>query len=141
MSINLFFKQNKKIKENTFYQATKSLTDEDGNPLEWEIKPISSKENDKIQEDCTIEIPIPGKPNQYRQKIDSTKYMAKLIAASVVFPDLYNAELQDSYGVKTPEALLQEIIDMAGEWNAFAVFINEFNGFVPIQEEINEAKN
>jgi hypothetical protein len=136
-----FLKKNKIIKANTRYAATKSLTDENGKPLEWEIKPISTKENEHIQENCMIEIPIPGKPNQYRQKINSTKYMTKLIAASVVSPDLYNAELQDSYGVNTPENLVQEMVDDSGEWNAFIRFINNFNGFVPIQEEVDEAKN
>lgn len=139
--MSLFLKKNKVVKQNTFYEATESLCDEDGKPLKWEIKPISTKENERIQEQCMIEIPIPGKPNQYRQKIKSSEYMTKLIATSVVFPDLFNAELQDSYGVSTPEALIQEIIDDSGEWNAFMQFVNQFNGFIPLQEEVDEAKN
>jgi hypothetical protein len=136
-----FLKKNKTVKQNTVYAATKSLTDETGKPLEWEIKPISTKENERIQEHCMIEIPIPGKPNQFRQKINSSKYMTKLIAVSVAFPDLFDAELQDSYGVTTPDELVQEMVDDSGEWNAFIQFINNFNGFVPIQEEVDEAKN
>ncbi len=138
---SMFLKKNKKIKENTHFAATKSLCDEQGKPLEWEIKPISTKENERLQESCMIEIPIPGKPNQYRQKIKSSEYITKLIAASVVSPDLYNAELQDSYGVKTPEDLIQEMVDDSGEWNDFIQFINNFNGFVSLQEEVDEAKN
>jgi hypothetical protein len=136
-----FLKKNKIVKQNIVFPATKSLCGEDGKPLDWEIKPITTKENERIQEQSMMEIPIPGKPNQYRQKINTSKYMTKLIAASVVYPDLYDAELQDSYGVKTPEELVQEMVDDSGEWNAFIQFINQFNGFVPLQEEVDEAKN
>jgi hypothetical protein len=67
--------------------------------------------------------------------------MTKLIAASVVFPDLYDAQLQDSYGVKTPEELVVEMVNDSGEWNAFIQFINQFNGFISLQEQVEEAKN
>lgn len=137
----LFMKKNKAVKENVKFAATKSLCGEDGKPLEWEIKPVSTKANERIQESCMLEVPIAGKPNQYRQKIDSSKYVTKLIVASVVYPDLYDAELQDSYGVKTPEELVQEMIDDSGEWNSFIQLVNDLNGFVPLQEKVNEAKN
>lgn len=140
-NISAFLKQNKKTRENTKFAATKSLLDADGNPLKWEIRTISAKENDALQEKCILEVPVPGKPNQYRQKVDSTKYAKKLVVASVVFPDLLNAELQDSYGVKTPEDLVQEMVDSAGEWNALFQFVNQLNGFTTLDEDIEKAKN
>lgn len=137
-----FMKANKIQKENTKYAATKSLTDENGNPLEWVIKPLSTRENDNIRDDCMMEIPIKGKPNMYRPKLNSSKYLAKMICASVVEPNLYDKELQDSYGVMTPEDLIKEMIDDPGEYNAFANFIQEFNGFnASIEEKVEEAKN
>lgn len=140
--LSRFLKMNKVVKENAFYPATKSLCGEDGKPLNWEIRPLSTKENEKIQESCMLEVPIPGKPNQYRQKIKSSDYMGRLIAASVTFPDLFNAELQDSYGVKTPEELVKEMVDDPGEYNELALFVQNFNGFnVSLQEEVDEAKN
>jgi hypothetical protein len=139
--ISRFFKRNKAAKSNTFYAATKSLCDESGEPLKWEIKPVSSKENEEIQESCMYEVQIPGKPGQFRQKIKMSAYIRKLVAASVVFPELRNAELQDSYGVTTEEELVQEMVDDSGEWNNFIQFINNFNGFVPLQEDVETAKN
>jgi nicotinate phosphoribosyltransferase len=42
---------------------------------------------------------------------------AKQVVASLVYPDLHNAELQDSYGVKDPEDLLFAMLDEAGmDW-------------------------
>ena len=141
-NLSLFLKKNKKVRANTFYAATKSLCDEKGNPLEWEIKALTTTESEDIRTSCTTEVQIPGKPGVYRPKVDSTSYMAKLIAACVVFPDLYNKELQDSYGVRTPEDLLKEMIDNPSEYNAFAEFVTNYNGLnETLDEKVEEAKN
>ena len=141
-SLKLFLKENKKAKENAKYAVTKSLCDEKGNPLEWEIRPISTALNEEIREECTVEVPVTGKPNIFRQKLLSSKYIAKLLCASVVFPDLMNAELQDSYGVSTPEKLLYAMVDDPGEYNDFAQFVQNLNGFdETIEDKIDEAKN
>ena len=134
-------KHNNAVKENTTYAAPESLTDEKGKPLEWEIKPITTKENDAIIDDCTYEVPITGKPGMYRTKMNQTKYRAKLICASVVYPDLNNKALQDSYGVMDSVELIREMISDAGEYNKFFEFINEYNEFTSLQEDVDTAKN
>ena len=141
-NLSLFLKKNKVQKENTFYAATKSLCDEKGNPLKWELKAITTKENDEIRDDCTIEVPVKGKPNMFRPKVNSALYAAKMLAASVVFPDLNNAELQDSYGVTTPHDLVREMVDDPGEYNDFVAFVQEFNGFTTdMDDNVAEATN
>lgn len=141
-NLNLFLKKNKIQKENTTYPATKSLLDENGKPLLWTIKPLTTKENEDIRESCTYEVPVKGKPNMFRPKVNTNQYLAKMMVASVVEPNLNNAELQDSYGVKKPEDLLKEMIDDPGEYNDFAAFIQQFNGFTAtLDEEVEEAKN
>lgn len=141
-NLNLFLKKNKKIKENTTFAATKSLCDEKGNALEWQIKPLTTKENEDIRESCSFEVQVKGKPNLFRPKVNTNLYIAKMIVASVVEPNLNNAELQDSYGVKKPEDLLKEMIDDPGEYNEFAAFIQKFNGFTTtMEDEVEEAKN
>jgi hypothetical protein len=140
--LSLFFKKNKTEKKNASYAATKSLCGEDGKPLLWEIRPISTKENDRIQDACTKEVPVEGKRGMYRHKIDTTAYISKLLVSAVVFPDLYNAELQDSYGVNTPEDLLKELVDDPSEYNELTMFIQSFSGFdVSLQEDIDTIKN
>lgn len=139
---SMFMKANKKAKENAFHPVTKSLCDEKGNPIEWEFRHITSKENEEIRESCTSEAPVPGKPNLYRQKIKAGLYVRKMIAASVVTPDLCDAELQDSYGVKTPEELLLAMVDDPGEYNDLAAYVQKFQGFdVSFEEKVDEAKN
>ena len=93
-----FMKANKVAKTNGFYAPTASLQDENGKPLEWEFRPITSKENDALRESCTVEVQVTGKPNLFRPKLNTSQYLAKMIVAATVVPDLYDAELQDSYG-------------------------------------------
>ena len=65
-----------------------------------------------------------------------------MIVASVVEPNLNNKDLQDSYGVMTPEDLIKEMIDDPGEYNDFASFIQNFNSFTTtLDEKVEEAKN
>jgi hypothetical protein len=140
-SLSLFFKKNKKQKENVKYAATKSLCDESGKPLEWTLRALTTSENDEIRDSCTIDVPITGKPNQFRPKLNTSKYLSKLISKTVVYPNLYDKELQDSYGVMTPEELIKEMIDDPGEYSALLQFVQKLNGFTDINSDIEEAKN
>lgn len=137
-----FMKANKVAKENGFFAATKSLCDENGKPLKWEFRHITSKENEQLRDDCTIDVQVTGKPNMYRPKIKTSLYVQRLIAASVVVPDLYDVELQDSYNVRTPEELLLAMVDDPGEYNELGNFIQKFQGFdVSFEDKVDEAKN
>lgn len=136
-----FMKRNKVEKKNVKHGVTKSLVDAQGEALLWEFKPLSTKENEKLREVCTKEVPIKGKSGQYRIKVDMGLYQAKMICASVVSPDLTNKELQDSYGVLTPEDLLKEMVDDPGEYDDLSIFVQQLSGFKPLQEEVEEAKN
>lgn len=136
-----FMKNNKIQKKNVMHPVTKSLTDENGNPLLWEIKPLTTKENEAIRESCTIDVPMKGKPNQYRMKIDMNQYQTKLICAAVVSPDLNNAELQNSYGVMSAEELIKEMVDDPAEYTDLMLFVQQLSGFKTLQEEVDEAKN
>ena len=136
-----FMKANKIQKKNVMHPVTKSLTDENGEPLLWEIKPLTTKENEAIRDACTMEVPVKGKPNLYRAKVDMGKYQTKLMCAAIVFPDLNNAELQNSYGVMSAEELIKEMVDDPAEYSDLMVFVQQLSGFTSLQEDVDEAKN
>lgn len=137
-----FMKANKIAKPNEKYAPTTTLQDENGKPLKWEFKPITSKENEALRDSCTIEVPVKGKPNLYRPKVKTAEYLAKMIVASTVYPDLYDKELQDSYGVMTPEELLYAMVDNAGEYQDFTMWMQKFQGFTKnLDDKVDEAKN
>lgn len=137
-----FMKANKTVKENEKYAVTKSLCDENGAPLEWEFRHITSKENEAFRAECTIEIPVKGKRNVYRPKFDSEKYIRKMLVESIVVPDLFDEELQDSYGVKNPEDLLLAMVDDPGEYTELTAFVHKMQGFdTTFEDRVDEAKN
>lgn len=137
-----FMKANKIAQKNEKFAPTQSLRDENGKPLEWEFKKISAKENEEIREACTMEVQVKGKPNMFRPKVKTSEYLAKVIAASVVYPDLYDKELQDSYGVMTPEDLVYAMVDNAGEYQELSVWLQNFQGFTKtMDDKVDEAKN
>lgn len=136
-----FMKANKIVKANEMHAVTKSLCDEIGQPLEWEFRHITSKENEAIQQACTKEVPVSGKPALYRSQMDYSEYTRRLIVASVVMPDLFDAELQDSYGVKKEGDLLMAMVDDPGEYNDLATYVQKLQGFKAFEEEVKEAKN
>ena len=68
--------------------------------------------------------------------------MDKLIVASTVYPDLYDKELQDSYGVMTPEELLYALVDNPGEYQDLNVWVQQYQGFAKsLDDKVDEAKN
>lgn len=140
MDLKYFFKGNQKKQEHKTYAATKSLCDETGKPLEWEFRPLSAEEMEEIQQEHTRDVPIEGKPGMYRPKADSAGINRAMVCASCVSPDLYNAELLDSYGAATPEELVAKMVQSPGEYTELVAFVSQLNGF-NLQEDVQKAKN
>lgn len=141
-NLSRFLKQNKTVKKNEKYAPTASLLGEDGKPLEWEFKHITSKQNEELRESCTVDVQVTGKPNMFRQKLKTSQYLAEMIVASTVVPNLYNKELQESYEVKTPVDLLYALVDNPGEFTELEAWVQKFNGFdQTMEDKVEEAKN
>lgn len=140
-NLTAFLAQNKVKKENVKFVASTSFVDENGKPIEWEIKAITSQENDDIKQQCTKRVKVAGKAGAFTMEIDPMLYVGKLAAACTVFPDLKNAELQNSYGVMGDDALLKAMLN-AGEYTNYTNKVSEVNGFdETINDAIEEAKN
>lgn len=140
--LSRFLKKNKKTKANLKIAATTSFLDDNGKPLLWEIRPLTTKEDNALRDACTVEVPVTGKPGMFRPRFDGNKYLVKMAAACIVSPNLNDKELQDSYGAMGAEQLIVEMIDNPGEFNAFMDKIQEFHGFKQtFQDKVEEAKN
>ncbi len=138
-----FMKSNKKEKTNGHYAPTASLRDSStGNPIEWEFRHLTSRENDTLRDACTMEVQVTGKPNLYRPRLDTSKYLNLMICSATVCPDLYDSALQDSYGVKTPEELVYAMVDDPGEYSDLCTWMQKFQGFSKtLDDKVEEAKN
>lgn len=136
-----FLAQNKVKQENIKFAVSKSFIGADGKPIEWELRPVTADEDEAIRRAATKKTKVPGRSNQYTSEMDANTYLAKLTAASVVFPDLKNAELQNSYKVMGEDALLKAMLT-GGEFIALSGKVAEINGFDnDINEVVEEAKN
>ena len=139
--LSMFLKQNKRERKGITYAASKSFCDSEGKPLEWVIRPLTTAENDEIRDSCTIDVQITGKPNQFRPKLDTSKYLGQNDCKICCRAKPLQQRTSDSYGVMTPEELIKQMIDNPGEYSAFAQFIQQFNGFTDINDKIEQAKN
>ena len=109
-NLTAFLAQNAKQVENVRLVVSDRFTDEDGKPLEWEVRCISSREDETLRRDCQYRVQVPGKRGSFRQEFDNVLYLAKLAAACTVYPNLNDAELQDSYGTKCAEELISAML-------------------------------
>ena len=129
----------KKIEKQTMVVSPR-FVEADGMPIPWEFACISAKDNAEIRRDCMRQVPVPGRKNQYTREIDTDLYTARLVAHCTLYPCLDDPQLQDSYGVKTAEELLQTMLT-SGEFERYAAKIFEVNGFASTAELVEEAKN
>ncbi len=138
-SLSAFLAQNAKKVDNRKIAASPRFVDENGKPMEWEIACITASENQKLRKESTRNVPT-SKRGQYTQDFDTALYQAKLATKCVVFPDLNDKELQDSYGVMSAEQLISTMLT-PGEFDDLILSIVELNGFTPEGELVDEAKN
>lgn len=112
-----------------------------GKPVAWKIKAIDSDLDESLRKECTKRVPIAGKRGQYNQETDTDKYVGKMCVACTVYPNLNDAELQDSYGVKSADALLKKML-LPGEYIEYKAKVMEVNGYdMSMEELVDEAKN
>lgn len=140
-NFSMFLAENAKPVETVKLVVSNRFVDEEGKPIEWEIRPVSSEKDEAIRRDCTKKVPVAGKRGQFTQEIDTDKYIAKLCVACVTFPNLNEAELQDSYGVNDGEHLMKAML-LSGEYTDLKTKVMEINGYdMSMEELVDEAKN
>lgn len=139
-SLSAFMRPNVAEIKNACFAPSPRFVGEDGKPVEWEIRCISADEYARIRSSCIRQVPVIGKKGQYTQQLDTYTFQAKVAAACTVFPDLTNAELQDSWGVTKPEDLVGTML-IGGEFDDYITEVFEVNGFKDEPELVDEAKN
>lgn len=137
---SVFMAGNVNTGETVKYVASKRFV-KNKKPVEWELKAVSSSLDESIRKECTKKVPIAGKRGQYNQETDTDKYIGKLCVACTVYPNLNDAELQDSYGVKSGDELLKKML-LPGEYTEYKAKVMEVNGYdMSMEELVDEAKN
>lgn len=139
-NLSVFLSQNAIKEENIKYVASKRFV-ENNKPVEWEIQTITSNEDENIRKSCTKKVQIPGRRGQYTSDTDFEKYLGLLAVRCVVFPNLNDKELQDSYSVMGADNLLKVMLK-PGEYQELLKKVQAINGFdILLDEMVEEAKN
>lgn len=141
MSLSAFLAKNALKVDNEKFAVSKRFVDENGNPVAWEIKALTSAEDEELRKSCTKRVPVPNKKNQYQLETDFNLYLGKLAVACTVFPNLMDQEVQDSYGVMGADELLKTMLT-PGEYATLLSKVQEICGFdISMQDEVEAAKN
>lgn len=121
------------------YVASERFIDEKNNPIPWKLRILTETELSKLKAQCKKRVTNPKTQQSYIET-DSSKLADLMIENSVIYPNLNNAQLQDSYGAVGAIDLAKKML-IPGEYNDLILAVNEANGFNSgMAEKIKRAK-
>ena len=125
--------------ENVIFPASGRFVGEDGTPVLWELRCVSSTEDEEIRRGAARR--ADGGRGQSVSETDVSLYLGRLAARCTVFPDLDDKELQDSYAVMGADHLLRAMLT-PGEYTEYLRQVQRLCGFdVPFEKLVDEVKN
>lgn len=138
--LQAFFAQNVAMDLSEEAIVSERFKNKDGKPIPWILRSLTEAENKELRKAATKRVKgKAGAPQQF--ETDPNDYMAKIAVASVIFPDLKDAELQKSYGVMGADDLLQKML-LPGEYAKLLQKVQGINGFDQTMEDlVEEVKN
>lgn len=140
MDITAFLAGNAIKIEEQEYVASKRFIGKDGKPIPWRLRVLTNDELDDMTRRCKKKEFIP-KTREYKVSVDNVKLELEMICASVVYPNLNDANLQDSYGTVGAEATVKAMLT-PGEYSDLARAVTEVAGFqMGMNEQVRTAKN
>lgn len=122
------------------YIASDRFVDEKGEPIPWRLRILTEKENNKLRNLCRKKVTDVA-TKQTTTETNMEKYNDLLVEKCVVYPNLNDAELQESYGV-VGAADLARIMLLPGEYANLILAISQANGFEQgMADKIRRIKN
>lgn len=109
-------------------------------PFPFVVKSITEAENKAIRKSCQ-KISFDKKTRQKQTETDTDLYNTRLVAACCVEPNFRDAALQEKYGVRGAEDLIDRILK-PGQYTDLLIAVQEINGFADDVNDLrDEAKN
>ena len=139
MDLSSFFRENAIKTEEVKFVVSKRFLDKKKEPVEWILRPVSSQKDEEIRKQCTNRITT--KAGQTQTELDTNKYIGLLAVACTVYPNLNDANLQNSYNVMGADELLKNML-LPGEYANYLLKVQEVCGFDQnINDMVQQAKN
>ena len=137
--LKFFLKQNTIPVENQEVEVSKRFKDDAGNTVKFEIKSISNEMDDALRKQNTRQ--VKKAKGVIVPELDQQKYFVDLVLKSLVYPDLNDKELQDSWGVMDSKELINAML-LPGEYSSLLQEVQKINGWdINIEDIKEEAKN
>lgn len=137
--LSMFFAQNATVEVAEEFAVSPRFKDQEGKAVKWKLRSISEEENQELRKSTTKK--VKGKHGIYTPETDTNEYLAKMVTACVVYPDLKNAEVQKSYGVMGAEKLLRKML-LPGEFSNLMEKVQAMNGYdQDMNELVEQVKN
>lgn len=109
-------------------------------PFPFIVKSITESENKAIRKSCQ-KISFDKKTRQKQIDTDTDLYNSRLVVACCVEPNFKDASLQEKYGVRGAEDLIDRILK-PGQYTDLLIAVQEINGFTDDVNDLrDEAKN
>lgn len=117
-TLKSFLKENVQSQKEYEFQISKRFLDDYEKPIKWKLQTITTTIDEEIRKIC------------YKQndEFDYNKYLGKLSARCVLFPNLKSANLQDNYNTKSDDDLLKAML-LPGEYSNLISIVQNINGF------------
>lgn len=139
MDFSAFMAENVIQAEPVEYAVSKRFHDKDGEAIKWKIRPFSAEENDRLIKSFTKKIRLPN--GERSTQFDKERYMMASVMKAVIYPNLNDADLQDSYGVVSAEGLIKKML-LPGELDDLANAVAQALGFeTSVADDVEMAKN
>ncbi|CAH1212283.1 putative protein YqbN [Paenibacillus plantiphilus] len=137
--LSVFFAQYANAETTESFIVSERFKDQSGTPVPWKLRSMTEEENEQCRKSATRR--VKGKGGVLVSETNPEEYLAKLVSASVVFPNLKDAELQQSYGVLGSETLLKKML-LPGEYASLLGKVQEMNGYDKnLNDLTDEVKN
>ena len=137
--LRVFFAENAGTEASEEFIVSARFKSKDGIQVPWKLRSMTEAENEECRKAATKR--VKGKNGALVPETSADEYMAKLVVASVEFPNLKDSELQKSYGVFGAENLLRKML-LPGEYAALVGKVQELNGFDRSSADlVEEVKN
>ncbi len=109
-------------------------------PFPFEIRSITEAENKTIRKTCQ-KVEFDKKTRRKTTETDVDLYNSRLVAACCIEPNFKDAALQEKYGVRGAEDLINLILN-PGQYTDLLLAVQEINGFSDDVNDLREeAKN
>ncbi len=142
MAVNPFLKQNKKERKPIKIQVSDLFVDENGKPVPFILKILSSEEAEDLKKECMEPVFDPRTRRKVGSNLNQDEYQNKMLAKSVVYPDLTDKENQKSWGARDEYDLLFKMLDFQERATLLSEFDKNFSTSDTIAEDAEaETKN